>query len=126
MRPLRLIMDFLSYDGTTTNDPADAIKVKNKIEESDVSEVSRQQLVIADAVTDQSITLPDVSCDYLLILIDRQVSIKLNGSVDAIILKPRANGTKSLGFFTKGSITELSMSNASGATAKIDVIAVKI
>jgi hypothetical protein len=126
MRPLRLILDFLSYDGTLTNDPADAIKIKNTIEESSVSEVSRQQLTLVDQTIDQEIILPSSSCDYLLILVDRQVNIKLNGGADELTLRPRANGKKTLAFSYRGEITSLAVTNSSGADAKIDILAVKV
>ena len=126
MRPLRIILDFLSYDGTLTNDPADSNRIKNKIEEENISKDNRQQLIIPNLTVDQAITLPDASCDYLLLFVDREVSIKLNGSSDAIAVKPRANGKKSFAFYSKGTISSLSISNASGDACNVDIIALKV
>lgn len=125
-KPLRLIVDFLMYEGTQTNNPEDAIKVKSKVEESDVSEGLRRLESIPDATVDLAITLPDANTDYLLMLVDREISIKLNGSGDAITLKPRANGSKTPVFLLRGDITALTISNSSGAAANIDLVAVNI
>lgn len=125
-KPLRIILDFLSYEGTLTNDPQDALAVKRKVEESNVSEVSRQLIKIAANTTDEVINLPDADCDYICIYTDREISIKLNGSSDALVLKPKTPGTKCPVHFMRGSITGLTVSNAGTVEANIDVIAVNI
>ena len=125
-KPLRLIVDFLMYEGTNTNDPQDAIKIKSKVEESDVSEGLRQLDSIADSTVDQAVTLPDANTDYLLLFVDREITIKLNGSSDAITLKPKANGTKTPVMMIRGDITGLTVSNASGAAANLDIVAVNL
>lgn len=126
MKPLRIILDFLSYEGTLTNNPQDAVAIKRKVEESNVSEVSRFQSSIPAATVDQAITLPDATSDYLLLFIDRQISIKLNGSSDALVLKPKSNGLKTPVFLMRGDITGLTISNAGTEAANIDLIAVNI
>lgn len=126
MKPLRIILDFLSYEGTLTNNPQDAVAIKRKVEESNVSEVSRFQSSIAAATVDQVVTLPDATSDYLLLFIDRPISIKLNGSSDALSLKPKANGLKTPVFLMRGDITGLTISNAGADAANIDLIAVNI
>jgi len=126
MKPLRIILDFLSYEGTLTNNPQDAVAIKRKVEESNVSEVTRLQSSIAPATVDQAITLPDATSDYLLLFIDRQISIKLNGSSDALVLKPKVAGTKTPVFMMRGDITGLTISNAGAEAANIDLIAVNI
>lgn len=125
-KPLRLTVDFLSYEGTMTNNPSDAMSIKRKVEEADVSEVSRLQTAIAASTVDQSIALPDATTDYLLLFTDRQISIKLNGSSDAIVLKPKTAGTKCPVFLLRGDITGLTISNAGATAANIDLIAVNI
>lgn len=125
-KPLRLLVDFLSYEGTLTNNPQDAIAVKRKVEEANVSEVSRFQSSIPSATVDQAITLPDANSDYLLLFIDQEISIKLNGSANALTLKPKTAGTKTPVFLMRGDITGLTVSNAGANAANIDVIAVNI
>lgn len=125
-KPLRFILDFLSYEGTLTNDPQDAVSIKRKVEESNVAEVSRQMLSIPGATTDQAMTLPDSNCDYLVLCIDRPISIKLNGSATAIPLKPKTNGTKCPVLFLRADITGLTVTNAGSDAANIDLIAVNI
>lgn len=122
MKNLDIIFDLLSYEGRPTNDPADAIKLKAKLNETAIASISRQQIQIADSVTDQAVTLPDPNSDYLIILTDRDVSIKLSGGSTALPLKTRANGTKTLVFYIRGPVTGLTVSNASGASANIDII----
>jgi len=125
-KPLRLIVDFLMYEGALTNNPEDAIKIKSKVEESDVSEGLRRLEAIPDATVDLAITLPDANSDYLLMFTDREISIKLNSSGDALTLKPRANGSKTPVFLLRGDITALTVSNSSGAAANVDIVAVNV
>ncbi len=124
MKSLDIILEVLSYEGAATNDPADAIKLKTKINETECTAVSRQQIQVADGASDIVIALPDPNSDYVMILGDRDISIKLNGWATALSLKTRANGKKTLLFYTKGPVTSLSVSNASGAVANVDIIAV--
>ncbi len=125
-RPLKATLSLLAYDGTTTNNPKDATKIEGLVEETDVTELSRQQIAIADAVTDQAITLPDANCEYLMIHVDQTVSVKVNGSATAQTLTPKAAGTKTPVLFLRGAITALTVTNASGNTANFDIIAVNV
>jgi hypothetical protein len=126
-KPLRIVLDFLSYEGTPTNDPQDAIIIKRKVEEADVSEVSRMQVAIPASTVDLIVALPDSTSDYLVIFVDRTISVKLNNSVTAITLKPKIAGTKCPVLFLKADITALTVSNP-GTTdaANLDLIAVNI
>ena len=125
-KPLRLLIDFLSYEGTPTNDPQDAVAMKRKVEESDVSEVSRSQASIPAATTDLALSLPDANTDYVIMCVDQQVSIKLNGSATALTLNPKAAGVKTPVFLMRGDITAVTISNAGSSAANIDFIAVNI
>jgi len=125
MRPLEILIDFLSYDGTLTNDPADGTKIKNRIQETSVNSVVRTQIPLADATSDVALTLPASPSEYLLIFCDREITLKLNGSDDEVTLKPRANGIKTFVFFTRGEVESALVSNNSGAIANLDVISVK-
>lgn len=122
MKNLDIVLSLLSYEGAATNDPANGIKIKNKIQETEITDISLQQIKVADSTTDQAITLPAANSDYLIILADRDISIKLNGSADPVALKARANGTKTLMFYTRGLITSLSLSNSSGALVNVDIL----
>jgi hypothetical protein len=124
MKRLDILFNLLSYEGSQTNDPADAIKVKNRIEVSDISASQRVQLVLADNTIDQAIILPEIPVDYLAILVDRQITVKLNGSDDALTLTPKANGAKTLVFFQKGVVSTVSITNESGAAVSVDLIAI--
>lgn len=123
-----LSLDFLAYDNIDpTNDPADSIQLKNRVEEANASEVSRNfPTIIPNGTTDLSIPLPDAATDYLIVLTDQVVSVKLNGSSDAQVLKPKAAGKKTPVLMIRGLISAMTVSNASGNPAKLDVIAVKI
>lgn len=121
MKNLDIILDILSYDGSQTNDPEDAIKIKNRVKETDMTAVSRQYIQLPDSTVDSTITIPDANSDYLAILSNRDISIKLDGSSTAISLKTRAAGKRTLVFFAKGPITALTISNASGGVADVDV-----
>jgi len=122
VKKLDLILDMLVYEGNQTNDPTDADKIKGKIQETEILEVIRNKLSLADATVDQVVALPENPSTYLVILVDRQVSIKINGISTAITLSPHANGKKTPAFYWRGSITALTVSNASGAAANVDII----
>lgn len=124
MKNLSVIFDLLAYEGSPTNNPQDCDKVKNSLTD-EVTVVSRQQLVIADLTVDAPVTLPEAECSYMVILIDREISIKINGWTTALTLKPKAAGKKSLAFYAKSPMTGISISNSSGAVANIDVILIK-
>jgi hypothetical protein len=121
MKNLDIILDLLGYEGSPTNDPKDAIKAYNKTQETEIKGLIRNNYQIANATTDLSIVVPNPT-DYLVILADREISIKLNGWATALTLKPRANGKKTWVYYTKGSVTGLTVSNASGDVANVDII----
>lgn len=125
---LKLLIDFIAYRSKSpTNSPSDdSTQVKLLTQEADFSELCRKQIDIADATVDQSVTLADADSDYILIFTDQEVTIKLNGSSDSITLKPKAAGSKTMCFMNRGSITSLSVSNASGNTASLDIISVNL
>lgn len=123
---IKSIIEFIMYEGTLTNNPSDTDKIKNTVEDTSITELFRRRESIADAVTDQSIPLPDAATDYLLIFVDQQISIKLNGSTDAIVLKPKTAGTKAFAFYLRGTASALTITNASGSAANVDIISVQI
>lgn len=124
---LDLQLKFLSYDSSAeSNDPADAIKLATKVQESAVTEVFRIQTSIPTATVDQAVTLPDAATDYLIILSDREISVKLNGNSDVQVLKPKTPGKKCLVLMIRGTVSGLSISNASGTAANLDLIMVNI
>ena len=125
---MNLLVDLLIYDNASaTNDPADAIKIKKRVEEESVTEVSRHfPRIIADAVTDEVVVLPDANTDYLLMFTDQEISVKLNSSATALTLKPKAAGLKTPVMLIRGDITDLKISNASGNAANVDITLVQI
>jgi hypothetical protein len=121
-----ITVDFISYDAAlATKDPADATKIKSIVSESSVTQVYRYQEAVATATTDLVIPLPSATIDYLLIFCDQSVSIKLNSSLTALPLTPQTPATKCFTFFNRGAITSLKLTNASGATVNMDIIAIK-
>lgn len=119
MSNLDILFELLSYSGATTNIPADAIKVQNRLQDTKILGTSRVQSQIADATVDAPIAV--ATGDYLVILADRNISIKLNGGAQIISLVPRANGVKTLVFFYKGAVTGLTVTNNSGDIANLDI-----
>ena len=124
---LRFAVEFLSYNSVSaSNDPEDAERLKSSIEEASVSAVSRSNpITVANLATDQAIPLPAATCNYLMICVDQQVSVKVNGGA-AQVLKPKTAGKKCPALFLRSDITSLSVSNASGASANLDIILAKI
>lgn len=123
-----LIIDFLMYEAKTpTNDPANALKLKNNLKYENLTEVNAfVPMVIPDASTDVSIPLPDSTNDILLITVTETVSVKLNGSSTALTLSPKASGVETIALMLKSSITGLTVTNASGKAASLKIIAIKI
>lgn len=128
MNKLKLLIDFIAYTGNSTdnNITSDSTSIKNLVTETSFSELSRIQNQIADGASDISINLADSNSEYILIFVDQNVSIKLNGSSDSINLNAKASGIKTFAFYTKGAVTSLTVSNSSGSTANIDVITVSL
>lgn len=121
MNNLDILFELLAYEGSPSNDPADAIKVVNRSQETNYTAVSRQKIQVPNLATDIAITLPDPSSDCLVILADQDISIKLNGG-SAEALKTRQSGKKTLVYYRRGPTTALSVSNASGKTVALDII----
>ena len=118
---------WLSYESAiSTNDPKDAEKLDLSVSESALSEVFRRKEAIANGVSDQTIPLPDANTDYLLISCDQEISIKVNGSATAQTCKPKTAGAKTPVFFWRGDITALTISNASGNTANVDIVSANV
>ena len=122
MSNLDLTIKLLSYSGKTTNDPSDATKINSLTQETDITEFSRQQIIIPDTTITQAITLPSAISEYLLIYTDQAITITLNGGSEFIELTPSLAGTKTPTYLNRGSITGLTISNASGAAANVDII----
>ncbi len=79
-----------------------------------VNETTSQTIQILDAVTDQSINLGGVATTEVFLLeTDQEITIKLNGSSDAITI----DSFIALG----GTVTALTISNASGSTANVTI-----
>lgn len=125
--PLTLLVNLQTYNGIPpTNNPDDSITFNQKTQESSVSEASRLKKTVPNATTDMVLNLIDSSTDYLLMSVDQQVSIKVNGSATALTLKPQTAGARTPVFLIRGTITSLTISNSSGAIANVDFISVKI
>lgn len=122
MQRLDILFEMLAYAGSPTNNPADAIKVRNRIQDTEIIGCIRQKLQIADSTVDQTVTLPSSSTEYVAILVDQILTIKLNGGSESVTLSPRVSGTLSLAFFNRGNISSLSISNSSGSLANLDII----
>lgn len=122
MKNLDIMLDMIAYEGAQTNDPADAEKVNNRTQETGITGITRYQFAIPSATTDMPIVLPASPTLYSIILCDRDISIKLNGWTTSLVLSPRANGKKTWVYYTRGSITGLLVSNASGADVNVDIV----
>lgn len=69
---------------------------------------------IADQVSDQSVGLgPIAAADFMLLISDRQVSVKINGALAAVACKQLV--------LTGSNVSSLSISNASGGTANLRI-----
>lgn len=124
---LRLILDFLAYkDPRPTTAPKDATKLEIETEYSSFRELCRKSVEVADAVTDQTVTLADPTSEFLIVSTDQEITVKLNGGSEQLTLTPRVSGAKTPCLMLKGTVTGLTVSNASGQTANIDIISVNL
>ena len=109
-------------EGCPTTDPQNSNKVKNIINDPYITGLTRQQLPIAAGTVDQAIVLPTATAEYLVVLTDQNISIKINGQPTAIVCKARIAGRKTLVFFNKGALTALTISNSGSAIANVDIV----
>ena len=125
---LDFLVDLLIYDNTTpNNDPANNIKVKSRIQEETITESLRHfPKVVSDGAVDEVIALPENPSDFILFLTNQEVSVKVNGSATDLTLKPKTTGVITPVFMMRGDITGLTISNASGNDANVDVVIVNI
>jgi len=85
----------------------------------DIEEYAEHYVEIADAVTDQAISLGFVTTvKGLLIESDRAITVKINGSDTGLPIGHTADEGGAL-LLTATSVTTLTLSNASGETANI-------
>lgn len=127
MRPLRILLDFLTYDGTPpTNNPEDETRSKRRVEETNVSNAVRNQLQIPAPTTAQMIPLAAATCNYLAIYTDQPISININGDSQAIALTPQLATKPCPVFYLRGTITSLTVSNAGTVLANVDVRSVAV
>lgn len=122
-KSLKLLVDFTCYEGSSVNEATDAIRLKRLLEESSLTEAARIQDSVSTGTTNQTINIAS-SCNYLIISTDQTITVVLNGSDTPLTLSPKTAGTKSVALVWRGTINSLTVSNASGSTANIDVISV--
>lgn len=97
--------------GVTGNILADELT----LDDAGFDEQFSQYMEVADAVTDQAVSLgPLTTAQLVLILSDKTVSFKLNGSVTAL-------ACTSL-LLTNAAVTAITVTNASGATASLRIV----
>jgi hypothetical protein len=126
-RPLRILLDFLTYDGIPpTNNPVDETRSLRRVEESTVSDAVRYQTQIAAPTTAQVVPLAGAACEYLAIYCDQPVSINLNGDSTAIALTPQTAGCMCPVFYLRGNITSLTITNSGSLAANVDIRSVQV
>lgn len=77
------------------------------------TETTRGTIIIADAASDQALNLGGVaSATYTRLNTDQTITIKLNGSSDAITVTDQ--------FILVGTVTAVTVSNASGSDANLE------
>ena len=89
--------------------------LKSLSESAAWTELTRDRLAVADGVSDQALNLGGcASADILCIMTDQEISIKLDGSGDAITIASV--------FISSGGHTAVTISNASGSVAIVDIL----
>jgi hypothetical protein len=127
MKPLRVLLDFLTYNGTPpTNNPLDRTQSVRRVEEASVTDALRYEAQIPNPTTAQAVPLAGAACEYLAIYIDQPVSINLNGDSTAISLIPQLAGQMCPVFFLRGSITALTITNSGIVPANVDIRSVQV
>lgn len=127
MRPLRILLDFLTYDGTPpTNNPIDRTQSVRRVEESNVTDALRYQAQIAASASNIGIPLAGPTCNYLAIYCDQAITINLNGDSTPIQLTPQLAGCMCPVYFLRGSITSLTASNSGSTAANVDIRSVQV
>lgn len=123
---MKITVDFLAYEGTPTNDPQDATAIKRKVEEANVNEVSRHQIILPVGTADKEIDMPTDGATYLMIFSDQEISIKINGGSEPIVMTPKTVGQKCPVLMIRSDIDSLLITNNASSDANIDMIAVDV
>lgn len=127
MKLLNVLLDFSVYEGSqVTNDPADTIKLLNRIEGVQVSQCSRTQMQIAGGGSYSPIPILSAGGSYLLISADQPINLKMNSGSEVLALTPKANGTKTFLLYLKGTISAVSIAVPGSTAANVDVIVAKV
>ena len=110
-------LELLVYnDAQASNNPQERVQdSKFVLSDTSIAQWESKLLTIADGAVDQAIAFDSIASEYLMILSDKEISIKLNGSADAITL------AADFPFLMKGSVSSLSISNGSGEDAQVAI-----
>jgi len=116
-------LDVLTQESASfTNDPADANKIIGRIEQDNLKEITRLQMVVEPSSTVETVPLPDSCAQYIVIHTDQTVSVIINGSDTPFDLIPKVAGTKAPVLYLKGQFTQLCLQNLGSVDANVDVI----
>ena len=123
MKTLDFLTDLKVYEGALTNNPDYTIKFKKTLQDS-VKDVFVFQTTVAAGTTDQAFSVPSSTSEYVYILCDQAISIKLNGGAETISLAPTIAGEKEILFYLRGNLSAISVTNAGVDDANLDLIIV--
>lgn len=124
---LNVLLDVSVYEGTQiTNDPADTIKLLNRLEGIAVSQASRTQMSVASGGGYGAVPILAAGGDYLIISTDQVINVKVNGGSEVLALSPSIAGKKTFVLFFKGTISAMQVAAPGATAANLDVIVAKI
>jgi len=110
-------LQVLTYtDLSSTNTPTSKVfDVSEVISDSEISQVAPLLIQIPTATTDQAINFNGITtAEYLVILSDQPISVKIDGSTTALQLTRL--------YLDGSSLSSLHISNSSGETANIRIM----
>jgi hypothetical protein len=108
-------LDLLVYsDSVSSNNPQEKkIDEKNDLSDNTVDQWQTLEIDISDGVSDQAINFNGITADKFYLKSDQSISIKLNGSGDAIA----CSGL----IYMECTVSSLTISNSSGSSANITI-----
>lgn len=119
-------LDILTQESIEfTNDPADANKVIHRIQDDEVKEITRLQMVVEPSATVETVPLPDACANYIAIYSDQTVNLTINGSDTPFDLIPKTPSKKTPVFYAKSNFISLCVGNLGSSDANVDIILAK-
>jgi len=124
MSTLKVLHEISLYDDTESSNNPEQVRLKYSLDNEEIlSSDYRMDLVLAAATT-TAIPLPSATYNWLYVLTDQEVSLRISGlSTDQILVSPSAAGERDGIYLVRGNFTSLSVRVAGATAANVFILA---